>query len=303
MEPLLGGVRRLGLDPRHIEALLNAATHAELTHLLDRIARMGQASLYAQELAGVVPDRARHRVGNWRGTFTPGQRCRAIEALAVLGSYESILPLLNALNDSIYQVRKAAEEALIRVCARLPLEDARTRAVYRMLVSSLRALPLNARKVVARILADAPPDLVLAPLLSDGLMAAEWWARREAAWVLGALGDRRATRRLMDALEDSSAAVRGSAAWALGRLDAPVAIPALARLTQDPDEVVRAAAVEALGAQVRRLSVLDEVYQQGLDVLVRALEDRDWSVRHAALDALSAINTPEARLALHRALR
>jgi HEAT repeat protein len=303
MEPLLGGLRRMGVDPGRVEALLNAPGPTHQEPILAWIGRFGQAGLYAGALAAIIPDRARHKAGSWRGTLTPSQRCRAIEALGRIGSYESIQPLLSVLGDSSYEVRVAAEAALAAIAARLPPDDRRTHDTFQMMVRSLNVLPSHGRKVAARILAQAPPDLVLGPLLGEGLAAAEWWARREAAWTLGRLGDRRATKRLVNALDDPSEAVRGTAAWALGQLDAPVAIPALVQASREADEVVRAAAVEALGAQVGRLAVEDKRFEAGLARLVEALDDSDWAVRHAAYDSLAAMREPVARLALHEALK
>jgi HEAT repeat protein len=294
-EPLLGGSRRAPADLRRVQAVINAAAPADRQRVLDEVTRLGQARLYAEELAQVVPARARQKTGSWRGTFTPSQRVNALLALALIGSYESIAPLVEALSDAVYEVRTAAAAALRTICARLEPDDRRTRIVYRALVDALRLLPLDARKVVARILAAAPPDLVLGALLRDGLGAGEWWARREAAWVLGVLGDARATRALIDALRDPSTAVRASAAWALGQLDAPPALAPLDAASRDPDEVVRAAAVEALGAHAARRSPLEPDYHAALERIIEALRDYDLGVRHAAFDALAALDSPQVR--------
>lgn len=298
MEPLLGGFQRV-VDTSRIQVLLDASSEQEREAALEQITRFGQAGIYAGELAQVIPERARQKTNNWRGRFTTGQRCRAIAALAVIGSNESIPPLLDALNDSIHPVREGASAALTAICERLPPEDPRTKATYRIMTGALRTLPVGARKVVARILAQAPPELVLGPLLCDGLTAEEWGARREAAWVLGMLGDPRATKRLVSALSDPSAAVRASAAWALGRLEAPGVIKPLHLAMHDDDEVVRAMAVEALGTHAARLPTFDRDFRPTLDLLVVALYDEDLSVRQAAWEALSAIDAADARLALH----
>jgi hypothetical protein len=301
-EPLLGGIRRAGADMQRVEALLTASAE-ERGRILTYVERLGQTDLYAQELAQVVPARARRKVGSWRGSFTPGERQQAMNVLREIGRYESIVPLLDALQDDIYEVRKAAEGALIAVCGRLPADDRRTALAYRALTDALAIRLLSARKVVARVLADAPPDLVLGPLLNNALRSPDWWVRREAAWVLGMLGDRRATRRLIEALDDTSTAVRASAAWGLGRIDAPIAVEPLAAALDDPDEVVRAAAVEALGEQAARLSPLDGDLEPALARLVDSLEDPDISVRLAAVETLARLAAhPEARRTL-RALR
>jgi HEAT repeat protein len=296
---LLGGVRRAAVDASRLQAILNASTHTELEALLEHVSRFGQASAYAAELVQIVPAHARQKVGNWRGRFTPTQRCRAIQALSLIGSHESIPPLLDALSDTIYEVRQAARYALPLICARLDPRDRRTFDTYRLLVESLRTLPMQARRTVAHLLASAEREVVVGTLLRYGLHAPEWWARREVAWVLGMLGDRRATRRLLAALHDPSPSVRASAAWALGRLDAPIAVEPLASAAQDDeDEAVRAAAVGALGALIARLSPSDETPDALIDRLAQALHDPELPVRRAAVDALSALDMPYARLKL-----
>jgi HEAT repeat protein len=304
-EPLLGGTRRAGADPERVQALITAATPDDQARLLDYVDRLGQTPIYAHELAQIIPARARQTVGDWHGTFTPGQRVNAMAALARIGSYESILPLIEALDDDISRVRNAARDALTAICRRLDPDDRRTKAVFHVLVEALGLLKVSGRKVIAGILASSPPELVLRPLLRRGLTSREWQARRESAWVLGTLGDARATRRLVDALQDDSAAVRTSAAWALGRLDVPEAIPALgSTLSTDPEEVVRATAVESLGTQLARLDGSDERFAPALGLIVDHLSDTD-AVRAAAIEALTGLDSPYARQAvrLARALR
>lgn len=298
-EPLLGGARRADADLVRIQALINTPEDVERRHILDYVARLGQTDTYARELAQVVPARARHKVGSWHGTFTPGQRIAAMGVLAEIGSYESILPLLDALADDVYNVRQAAAAALTAVCARLDPSDRRTGIAFEAMVDALAMRPLSARKVIARILAEAPRNLVVRPLLRAGLQSPDWWARREAAWVLGKLGDPRAVKRLTAALSDSSTAVRASAAWALGVIRSAETIVPLNNALDDPDEVVRAAAVEGLGAQAARLSALDKYFRPTIERLVEALNDPDISVRLAVKETLAALAVlPEARRVL-----
>ena len=297
-EPLLGGLRRVGVDVERIAGLINATDAETRRILIKQVQRFGQAGEYARELVEVVPAYARQKHRNWQGTFTPTQRANALLALAELGSYESVVPLLDTLDDANYAVREAARRALPAICARLDPDEKRTQVVYYALVDALSTLPLSARKVASHILIKAPPELVLKPLLTRGLESSEWGARRESAWILGMLGDRRATRRLIDALHDKSSAVRASAGWALGRMDAPLAIEPLTILSADRDEVVRAAAIEALGKQAFRGFKQDEDITEALAPIIAALEEREWSVRHAALEALEIVNSPQARRAL-----
>lgn len=74
---------------------------------------------------------------------------------------------------------------------------------------------------------------------------------RNAAIVLGNLGDRAAVEPLVSALEDPDALVRGHAAWALGRMAPlpPAAIAALERaLDEEPDEQAAQEIAAALAA-------------------------------------------------------
>ena len=107
-----------------------------------------------------------------------------------------------------------------------------------------------------------------------------WNARRNAAWLLGALDDRRAVSALVDAMKDVEAPVREQAAWALGALDDSRAVPALMTALKDADARVRRQAAWALGAVDDRRAVAP---------LTTALGDEDPQVRKQAAWALGAI--------------
>lgn len=299
-EPLLGGLRRAPLDADRIARLLQVRSDSERRLLLLQVADYGLTAQYARELAEAMLPGARHRVGDWHGTFTQGQRVAAIEALAHIGSYESILPLLEGVADSTFVIRSSAGQALMRVIGRLDPADRRTALAYRALVDALRILPLGGRKLVADLLARAPVELVIGPLLIRGLSAPEWGARCDSALVLGRLGDKRAVRRLLDTLADPSSAVRAACAWSLGRFDAPPVLSALADCSRsDPDEAVRGAAVEALGQHAQRRWNQQQALEPAIEPILEALKHRD-SVRQAALDALAEIDAPAARQALEK---
>ena len=298
-EPILGGSRRPEADMARVQSLIGVASPGERGRIITYIIQLGQAEAYARELMLLVPLGARQKQSGWRGGVTLTQRCLAIEALGQLGGPDCLGVLLVALADTTYQVRAAAEQALDQVCARLdPTTPAAGKAIS-ALVGALASPSLAPRKVAARLLAGLPSDLVLGPLLRDGLGASDPRARREAAWTLGRLRDRRATTRLVQRLSDPSATVRAAAAWALGRLDAPAALKYLEELLGDPDEIVRAAAVDAYGALVGRLSTLDETFKPSLDRLASVLDTEvELAVRTAVLDALAGIDAAEARVVL-----
>jgi len=147
------------------------------------------------------------------------------------------------------------------------------------------------QQAAAALIAIGSP--ALEPLIA-ALTDPRWVARKNAAWALGALDDRRAVDPLMRALKDAEAGVRHNAAWALGALDDSRAVPALLSTLSDPDAEARAQAAWALGA-------IDD--RRATEGLSRALKDRDAEVREQAAWALGAIGDPRAAPALVEAAR
>jgi hypothetical protein len=117
------------------------------------------------------------------------------------------------------------------------------------------------------------------PLLG-ALKGTAWAGRRNAAWALGALDDKRAVAALIEALHDREASVREQVAWALGALDDAAAVPGLVAALKDEDARVRKQAAWALGAIGDR---------GALDALLVALKDNDPAVRRQAAWAIGAI--------------
>lgn len=147
-------------------------------------------------------------------------------------------------------------------------------------------------------------------LVSDG----EARVREEAAQVLGRLGSPEAVSFLVDALGDSSQAVRGEAITALGELAATAAIPQLRAIyDQDPGpyrlRLVRV--LERLGdeaplrQEVSRLSQLvasdadERVREQAIRDLSTLARDSSQPIFSRALEDPS----PRVRRAAERALR
>jgi HEAT repeat protein len=119
----------------------------------------------------------------------------------------------------------------------------------------------------------------------NALRAPTWVTRRNAAWALGALDDRRAVAPLVDTLKDREPGVREQAAWALGAIDDTAAVPALIRALEDQGDRVRKQAAWALGA-------IDD--SRAVDGLVHALSDKSTGVRKQAAWALGAIGDSRA---------
>lgn len=297
LEPLLGGARRAKADPERLTLLLNSQVERKRDDVLAYIIEIGQQAVYAAELAKIAAGRAQVQFGSYRGSYDMFQRVNAARALMVIGGYESVIPLLEALAEREYELREAARKALTAVSKRLDVQDKRTAKTYQVMVHSLGMLPSMARKVVTRLLVDTDPDIVLGPLLKVGLPDESWQVRREAAWTLGKIGDQRATKRLVAALQDDVPTVRATAAWALGQLDLddPVVLGPLADALSDPDQAVRAAVTQALGEQIKWLSTDHPDFAPTLKLIANAFDDHEESVRQSAIDALLAINTPQTR--------
>ena len=116
--------------------------------------------------------------------------------------------------------------------------------------------------------------------LTRALKGPVWIARKNAAWGLGALGNRDAAPLLSGSLHDGEPAVRKESAWALGALDADIAVPALIEALKDTEPAVREQAAWALGAIGDRRAV---------PALSALLKDADAKARHQAAWALGAI--------------
>lgn len=130
--------------------------------------------------------------------------------------------------------------------------------------------------------------------LTKALGAPVWIARSNAAWALGALGNRRAVPLLSRSLADTEPNVRKRGAWALGALDASEAVPALVDALKDSDAGVREQVAWALGAIGDRRAV---------DGLVSALGDSVAAVRKQAAWALGSIGDSRAVQGLMKALK
>jgi HEAT repeat protein len=133
-----------------------------------------------------------------------------------------------------------------------------------------------------------------APLLATTLRDAEAPVRNESAWALGALDADSAVPALIDALKDSDAGVREQAAWALGAIGDHRAVAALGALLKDSEAKARQQAAWALGAIGDRSAV---------DSLIGALTDVAAAVREQAAWALGAIGDRRASEALTKSLK
>jgi cyclophilin family peptidyl-prolyl cis-trans isomerase len=138
--------------------------------------------------------------------------------------------------------------------------------------------------------------------------------RERAALALGRIGDRRATRALIEAMNtDASLRVRTTAAFALGENDDTQAIPALLNAL-DQEEVplgVDARIVEALGKlgslssveEGIRAQIGDRILRRALPYAPEKLDPEDQLFVSLTITALARLRTADAVLFLARYLQ
>ena len=156
-----------------------------------------------------------------------------------------------------------------------------------------------------------------------GLDSSRWWKRAESAEHLGLAIARRATARLVRALEDETAEVRLRAAKALGAVGGRAAVLPLLKALSEPNrwstirladilsdmgqDVVRELmdAFPRLNAHARlaALDILGRIHSlDAVPWLLERLKDTESDVRARAAHALGAIGVLDSGPALRRAL-
>ena len=189
-------------------------------------------------------------------------KCVALGALAVE-------PLIAALKDGSFSVRKAAAYALGEI------KDPRA---VEPLIAALKDKDEYVRKAAAYALGKIKDPRAVEPLIA-ALKDQNSDVRKAAAYALGEIKDPRAVEPLIAALKDAEWIVRTTAAYALGEIKDPRAVePLIAALGDEKSSGVRkAAAAKALG------KIKDP---RAVEPLIAALKDKDSDVRKAAAEAL-----------------
>jgi HEAT repeat protein len=200
-------------------------------------------------------------------------RLSAARALAGDESLETAPPLLTALKDESWRVRRAAVEGLSRRAAP---------AAIAALLASVRENHhhLGLLNSALQVLAMSDVD-TLSPLV-EFLHDEDADLRIQAALALGEQRDERAAPALLEALGDPDANVRYHAIEALGKLRAAGAAEALAEVAETRDFFLAFPALDAL-TRINDARVAPRV--------VPLLEDE--LLREAAADALGQIGDEE----------
>jgi HEAT repeat protein len=223
-------------------------------------------------------------------------------ALGKIGDVRAVEPLTKALNDSNSEVRSGAAGALDSV-GWTPGRDELAAAYWILRGQWDKCVEIG-----------GPAVEPLIRVLNDSNY---WNVSRDAAEALGKIGDSRAVKPLIRALEDGSNDVRKSAAEALGKIGEPAVEP-LIKALNDTNEHVRVNAAEALGkigwtpgrneaaaaywTVKKRWGTCVEIGEPAVEPLKRALSDTDGIVRENAAKALGEIGDSRAVEPLIRAL-
>ena len=208
----------------------------------------------------------------------PEVRKDAAKALGLLGDPVSVEPLvLAAIHDKIYEVRKAATEALVRI-DRAEARD--------LLVQALSDEALNVRRAAAETLGWLGDRAAVTPLVGVTLFDDERTVRLAAADALNQLDPIGATDLLEDVLDDEDPDSRRAAAEALGFLGNRSAMRGLALVAlYDDSEAVRQAAIQSLNKLDR---------DGAMELLLEELASDDPDSRVAAAEALGLLGNREA---------
>lgn len=209
------------------------------------------------------------------------QRYEAVQALEV-GQNDAVEPLVRALYDGSWRVRKLAAEKMRRLpdpTALVPrlvtvLGDRGETGARNAAAEALVLLGRQSVPAVVELLAHPDPD-----------------QRKFAADILGPIGHQDAEEALVRALEDPDPNVRVSVAEALGQVGGASAPRALEHVLASADTLLRLSALEAL----TRLGA-----PPPLPVLVTLA--REAPLRRAATRTLGLIRQPAALKEIARAL-
>jgi HEAT repeat protein len=140
-------------------------------------------------------------------TESTATRQKAATLLGNITDPRAATELVAALNDKEQEVRKAAEESLVKLGS----------GVAGQLIQALRDRSAEVRRAAARILGRIGSQTAVDPLI-EALKDPDEWVRAYAAEVLRKLGDQRIIPAFIAVLRDSNDRVRTHAAAVLGEL-------------------------------------------------------------------------------------
>jgi HEAT repeat protein len=244
-----------------------------------------------------------------------------VKILAKTGHEGAVEALVSALKDADGDVARSAAYGLAELDdpralqpLAVVLKDSKS-AVWRKTEVPLREKAAS----LGSLAASAPPDL--APLIA-ALEDEHWHLRLSAAWVLGRLGDKRATEALDAALKTAEHAGQVDDGWmrgawicaqALARLGSSSAVPPLVdTLRRESASDEHPGGISEADAWCMRLQqkwvskaleALAAVGPAAVEPLIALLEDANLGVRSAAAQGLGRLGDKRALDALKAGLK
>lgn len=203
----------------------------------------------------------------------PEKRLGAIEILGLIGSKQSVWPLLNAV---------ASKNELICFSATNALKGLQAPNLMETLIDILAVPERWPPARIAEIILARGKEGVM-PLL-ERLSTAPAVSRGYIIELLGELGDMRAIPYLINAIEDDDPVIRAKGASALARLNGPVTGVADSLLQALEDEAWEVRAQAALAAGNIGLKEAAPTLEAMVD------EDPDWRVKENARKAIEQLS-------------
>jgi len=200
----------------------------------------------------------------------PTKRDHAAQDLIRL-SADAVPSLVDALQTRDFSLLPYYQQVLARIPSATP-------ALIKILSTAHPILRGRAAEVIA-----ISKDKATVPALLDALQGEYFTVRSRAALALGKIGDAKAIQPLMISLKDREDEVRIAACLALGLFKEPTTFDDITNvLLDDPKIEVRQAAAKALG---------NTGHPKALPYLMEALHDSFWwyEREYAAVDLLQAI--------------
>ena len=236
----------------------------------------------------------------------PMKRDHAAQDLIRIGT-EAVPPLLEVLQTQDLNLLSLYQQVLARI-------PSATSALTNLLATAHPVIRGRAAEVFS-----ISKDRTATPALMDALQGEYFTVRSRAALALGKIGDRNALPLLLDALKDPEDEVRIAACLALGLFKDPSTFDAITNvLLDDPQIEVRRAAAKALGntehpaalpylmealhdsywwfereyAAVDLLQAIEKMGGAAVDPLIKALEEKEGTVRKFAATLLGKLGDP-----------
>ena len=240
-------------------------------------------------------------------------RLNVVRILSDIGDPRAVEPLIIALKDADSNVQKSAVQALGKI------GDPRALTPLIALLNISDSQLLNCVRETLKKFVHSAVDQLIVTLTDQSPNV-----RREAANILGDIGNPQAVEMLIMALKDPDSDVQKIAAQALGKMRDPRAIDPLIISLRDGNAEVRMNSAEILGlignarsteplvgslkdtnAKVRNRATraLVKIGNPSVDPLIAAMHDADFKVRLLSAWALGEIGDPRAVAPLIDALQ